>query len=329
MAFSNTYDTANTGSAVGNREDLLDAVSLLAPEETPMLSLAKKSKANATFVEWTTDVLATPVTTGIAEGADVTSFTDKFSGKARLGNYIQKLRRDFMVSDFQAAASTTGASDVAAAESKATRELKRDIEATICSNNDRAVENGGGTAYAMRGFGKWVGNVSAPSDIPAGYVTPAASEHTTGLFDELDMNNLITSIYRENGGSNALTLVADTALRRVISDFTRTSVSTDYTVRSVNYVGGSGVIKLSVNTYESDHGMVSIINMNPACAPDTTNKDDGYLVNPEYYGVAEYIGLGSTRVQNLGGGERGFVDWTGTLVVNHPRAHGKITDVTT
>jgi hypothetical protein len=55
------------------------------------------------------------------------------------------------------------------------------------------------------------------------------------------------------------------------------------------------------------------------------NKDSGYLVNPDYYGVAELIGLGSTRLPNLGGGERGYVDTTLTLLVNHPGAHGKIT----
>jgi hypothetical protein len=41
--------------------------------------------------------------------------------------------------------------------------------------------------------------------------------------------------------------------------------------------------------------------------------------------VAELIGLGSTRLPNLGGGERGYVDTTLTLLVNHPGAHGKIT----
>ena len=47
-----------------------------------------------------------------------------------------------------------------------------------------------------------------------------------------------------------------------------------------------------------------------------------YMVD---YGVAELIGLGSTRLPNLGGGERGYVDTTLTLLVNHPGAHGKIT----
>ena len=58
MAFSNTYDTSNTGSAVSNREDLMDVLTILAPEETPILSSASKSRANATYVEWTVDSLS-------------------------------------------------------------------------------------------------------------------------------------------------------------------------------------------------------------------------------------------------------------------------------
>jgi hypothetical protein len=95
----------------------------------------------------------------------------------------------------------------------------------------------------------------------------------------------------------------------------------------VTYNGEVSTIKLAVEMYESDHGMVSIVNMNPDCAPDTTNKDTGYLINPDYYGVAELISLGSTRLPNLGGGDRGYVDSTLTLLVKHPGAHGKITAI--
>lgn len=325
MAFSNTYDTTNPGSAVSNREDLLDVLTILAPEETPVLSSAAKSKASATFVEWTVDSLSAPVTTGVAEGSDVTVFTDKFANRARLGNYIQKFRRDFMVSDLQNAVDSVGPAKIAQAEAKAVREIKRDIEATLCSNNDRTVEDGAGTPYGLRGLGDWIDS-AGPSDVPAAYRTPAGSITGSGTtFNETVFNNLITSIYRVTGMSNGLTLVADTALRRVISDFARTSGSSDYSVRRVAYDGGEATIKLSVELYESDHGIVSIVNMNPDCAPDTTNKDTGYLVNPEFYGVAELIPLGSTRLPNLGGGERGYVDCALTLLVKHPGAHGKIT----
>lgn len=326
MAFSNTFDTTNPGSAVSNREDLLDVLTILAPEETPVLSSAPKSKASATFVEWTVDSLSAPVTTGVAEGSDVTAFTDKFAGRARLGNYVQKFRRDFMVSDLQNAVDSVGPAKIAQAEAKAVREIKRDIEATLMSNNDRSVEDGGSTVYGLRGLGDWIDS-AGPSDVPAAYRTPAASISSSGAITETVFNNLITSIYRVTGTTNSLTLVADTALRRVISDYARTSGNTDYSVRQVTYNGEVSTIKLAVEMYESDHGMVSIVNMNPDCAPDTTNKDTGYLINPDYYGVAELISLGSTRLPNLGGGDRGYVDSTLTLLVKHPGAHGKITAI--
>ena len=326
MAFSNTFDTTNPGSAVSNREDLLDVLTILAPEETPVLSSAPKSKASATFVEWTVDSLSAPVTTGVAEGSDVTAFTDKFAGRARLGNYVQKFRRDFMVSDLQNAVDSVGPAKIAQAEAKAVREIKRDIDATLMSNTDRSVEDGGSTVYGLRGLGDWIDS-AGPSDVPAAYRTPAASISSSGAITETVFNNLITSIYRVTGTTNSLTLVADTALRRVISDYARTSGSSDYSVRQVTYNGEVSTIKLAVEMYESDHGMVSIVNMNPDCAPDTSNKDTGYLINPDYYGVAELISLGSTRLPNLGGGDRGYVDSTLTLLVKHPGAHGKITAI--
>lgn len=324
MAFSNTYDQTNTGSAVSNREQLLDVLTILAPEETPLLSLAKKSKATSTYVEWTVDSLASPSSDGISEGADVDAFADKFAARARLGNYVQKFRRPFMVSDLQQAVDSVGPAKVAQAESKALRELKRDIEKTICSENDRNAEDGAGQAYTLRGFGKWVD--SAPgADVPAQYRTTAGALHTSGTFDEDELNDIITEIYRKNGMSNMLTLIADTALRREISKFTRADTTSNDSTYTVTESASSKKITFTVSLYESDQGIISIINMNPDCAPDTTNKDTGYVVNPSYVGVAELIPVGSTLLENQGGGERGYVDATCTLLVNHPQAHGKIT----
>lgn len=335
MAFSNTYDTTNTGSAVSNREDLTDVLSILAPEETPILSSLNKQKANATFVEWTVDSLSDPVTAGIREGADVSTFTDKFAGRARLGNYVQKFRRDFQVSDLQEAVDSVGPAKIAQAEAKSIRELKRDIEATLASANDRAVEDGSSTAYALRGLGDWLDS-AGPSDVPAGFRTPAASIYTaaeagTTEFGEEALNDIITSIFEQTGSTNDLMLIADTGLRRVISDFARTSGSSDNSVRNVNFDGGSGQITLRVDMYESDHGMVSIVNGNPSCMPNfggNTSNSSGYLINPEYAGIHELIALGSTRLPNQGGGERGYVDCALTLGVYHPQAHGLIQDVT-
>ena len=330
MSFSNTFDTTNTGSGVSNREDLTDVLTILAPEETPILSSANKQKASATNVEWTVDSLSAPRTAGISEGADVTSFTDQFAGRAKLSNRVQKFRRDYMVSDMQEAVDSVGPAKIAQAEAKAIRELKRDVEATIAGTQPSAIEDGAGTASALRGLGSWLDS-AGPADVPVDFRTPAASIADAGTnFTESALNGVISSIFKVTGSTNNLMLIADVALRQDISDFARSGYNTtdgsNPGVRSVNYNGESGTIKLSVDLYESDHGVVSVVNANPDCMPTTTPVNyTGYLVNPEYYGIHELIPMGSTRLPNLGGGERGFVDCALTLGVYHPGAHGKIT----
>ncbi len=328
MSFSNTFDTTNQGSAVSNREDLTDVLTILAPEETPILSSANKERASATVVEWTVDTLAAPSTAGISEGADVAAFTDKFASRAKLSNRIQKFRRDYMVSDLQEAVDSVGPAKIAQAEAKAIRELKRDVEATLAGTQPSATEDGAGTANALRGLGSWLDS-TGPSDVPAAFRTPADSIKDQGgtAITESEFNAIIASIFKVTGSTNNLMMVADVGVRQTISDFARTTGSATDNVRSVNYDGNSGSIKLSVDLYESDHGVISIVNANPDCMPTTTPVNEtAYLVNPEYYGVHELIPMGSTRLPNLGGGERGFVDCALTLGVYHPGAHGKITD---
>lgn len=331
MALSNTYE-ASPSANVSNREDLSDILTILAPEETPVLSSLAKTRASAVQYEWTVDKLAAVSTAGISEGVDVTSYDDEFTDRVRLGNYTQKFRRAYQVSDLQEAVDSVGPAKFAQAESKALRELKRDIEATLLSDNEQSVEDGSGSnPYKLRGLGKWIQNgAQALNPVPATYRTPADSVYdisTSGAFTETAMNNIITSIYRVSGAMDGLTLVADTALRRIISDFARLDPDGDgagTSIRNVNYNGESASIKLSVELYQSDHGIVSIVNMNPDCSPDTTNKNRGYFLNPEYASIAELIPVGSTVLPNMGGGERGYVDCALTLAVHHPGAHGKV-----
>lgn len=325
MAISTTYapnaPAARTGqgSAIGNREDLSNELNMLAPEETPLFSLCAKGTAKSTFCEWTTDKLKTPVTTGIAEGADVAVFEDKFSGKARLGNYIQIHREPWLVSTLQNSVESAGPVNVAAAEAKAMRELKRNVEATICSDNDRSVENGAGTPYATRGLGDWLDS-AGPSDVPADYRTPTASILTAAP-TEITFNDMIASIFSKNGELNSLTLIAGISLRKAVSQFTRTDNNASETVYNVMQDATAKRVTLSVTVFDSDFGLVNLINGNPDCMPAATR---GYMVNPKYLGYNTLIPMGSTRLENQGGGERGFVDMTGTLVVKHPQAHGKI-----
>ena len=93
MASSTSYNTA------GNREQILDIITVLEPESTPLVSMMKKGNATSTFVEWQADKLATPDFSGVGEGEDVSSFKNQAEDRARLGNYVQKFRDTFQVSD--------------------------------------------------------------------------------------------------------------------------------------------------------------------------------------------------------------------------------------
>jgi hypothetical protein len=329
MPISNTYQPSapaaktGQGSAVSNREDLSNELAILAPEETPILSLCSKGKASATYTEWTVDSLAAPATTGISEGSDVTSFSDKFADRARLGNYIQLMRRDYIVTNLQQAVTSVGPANVAQAEAKSMREIKRDIEATVASNNEMTVENGAGTPYGMRGLGKWIdSSAQATNPVPAAYRTPSGSIISSTI-SESTFNTLIGSIFARNGEMNSLTLVANVALRQLISNFTRAQPSNAGVTYHVNQDATSKQITLSVNLYDSDFGLVKIVNGNPSCMP-TATTNVGYVLNPKYLGFNTLIPMGATRLEDQGGGERGFIDVAGTLCVKHPQAHGKI-----
>ena len=167
-----------------------------------------------------------------------------------------------MVSDLQEAVDSVGPAKVAQAEAKAIRELKRDIEATILSDEDRQAETGA-VPYTMRGLGKFIessantGGAGASSDIPDDYKTPAGSinaQAAAGDITESEFNTIIRSIYRANGEANNLTLIADTSLRKQIADFARFGLDGNAAgaagnapgVRSVNYDGNSSTIKLSL-----------------------------------------------------------------------------------
>ena len=329
MPISNTYQPSapaaksGKGSAVSNREDLSNELAILAPEETPILSLASKGKASATYTEWTVDSLSSPVTTGVSEGTDVTSFSDKFADRARLGNYIQLMRRDYLVSNLQQAVTSVGPANIAQAEAKSMRELKRAIEATIASSNEMSVENVAGTPYSMRGLGKWLqSTVQSTNPVPDGYRTDTNSILTTTV-TESTFNTMLGSIFAANGEMNSLTLVANTALRRVISGFARANPSSAGATYHVNQDATSKTVTLSVNLYDSDFGIVKIVNGNPSCMP-TATTNVGYVINPKYLGFNTLIPMGATRLENQGGGERGYIDVAGTLVCKHPQAHGKI-----
>tara|TARA_Y100001938_G_scaffold147811_1_gene229899 strand:+ start:3113 stop:4078 length:966 start_codon:yes stop_codon:yes gene_type:complete len=318
MASSTSYNTA------GNREQLTDIISVLEPESTPFVSMMKKAKATATFVEWQADKLSTPEFDGVNEGEDVSSFKNQAADRTRLGTYIQKFRDTFQTSDIQQLVDTAGvSSEFARAESHAVRNVKRAIESAFCSSQDRQAEAGSGTPYKTRGMLKWLGVGGQPSDVPAAYQSVA--NDTTGTQTETTFNSVLQELYEANGlPGGQLTLIAGPSLKQEISNFSRQLAATNGTY-VVNQDAESRKITMTISLYEGDFGTVSILPslfVNRTSGSDTVDGDAGILVDPEYVGMHSLKAESATELEDQGGGRRGFVDVIAGLACYSPKAHG-------
>ena len=117
-------NTFATFSAVGNREQLADAIYNIAPEETPFVSAIGKGKASGTFPEWQTDGLAAAVNNKVEQGnqAAVAAVTPT----KRVGNRTQISEKTFGVTGTQEVVDKAGRkSEVAYQKAKKMVELKR------------------------------------------------------------------------------------------------------------------------------------------------------------------------------------------------------------
>jgi hypothetical protein len=318
MAKSTTYNTA------GNREDLTSIISVLEPEATPFVSMMKKGKATGTFFEVQVDKLNSPEFDGVSEGEDVGNFKNQSADRARIGNYIQKFRDTFMVSDLQEMVDTAGvASEFANAESKAVRNVKRSIESAFCSAQDRQADAGAGAPYKTRGMLKWLGVGGQPSDVPT-FAQNVAND-TTGTQTEATFNSVLQELYEANGmPGGQLTLLAGPSLKQEISNFSRQLAATNGTY-VVNQDADSKKITLSVNVYEGDFGNVFVtpsLFINRTSGSDAVDADAGLLIDPEYVSMMSLKAESVTELENQGGGRRGFVDVVAGLACLSPVAHG-------
>ena len=131
---------------------------------------------------------------------------------------------------------------------------------------------------------------------------------------------MLTSVFEETGESQDLLLVAGTAVRNAIIDgFTRVSGT-----NSTTFNQGDGTeVNYNVEIFQGPYGIVKILSANPKCLP---NQQRAYLLDPSLLGWAEGMSMGSTMLEDQGGGPRGYIDAMGTLCVKGPNGLGMISD---
>lgn len=314
-----------------NREDLTDLMTALHPQETPVFSMINKGKATGLLHEWNVDSFDNPSTGGSLEGRDVSSFTDQTDAVDRCGNRIQKFQETYMVSREQELVSTAGIkNDVAYSKAKALKQLKLNIESTICSDNARVAATAS-VAGKLAGLGDII-NASGPTgwtELASTYRTPSNSIVTTATasLTEASLQGALQSIY-EQGGSQNLKFVVGPTLKRKITDFMRAEGSTTSTPFQVSTPQTSREIVLNVKRYEGDFGVVDIIPSMYLARTDgaaiaDAGRQRGYLLDPSLVGIAELSPIKEYAIDDEGAGKRGYYEAMLTLVVKNPLGLGK------
>jgi len=308
---SETFDTYDS---IGEREDLSDVIYNISPTDTPFLSSAAKTKATAVLHEWQTDSLATAVTDNqVIEGDEATA--DAISATTRLSNSCQIMDKVIVITGTQEAVDKAGrASEIAYQIAKKAKELKRDLEASLTSNNAEVT----GSATAARvagGLRSWVATNDnmGTSGTSGGLGNTAAGNGTQRVFTESLLKSVIKSVW--NAGGNPTMIMVGPFNKQKLSGFTGNSTRFD--------AGADATLYTSVDVYASDFGQLQVV-------PNRFSRDrDAWVLDMDYWGVAFLRDFTMHELSKTGDSEKRQLLLEATLESRNEAASGLVADVTT
>jgi len=310
---------------VGDREDLSDVIYNISPTDTPFMSSVGKTKATAVLHEWQTDSLAAADATNAAvEGADATSAT--LSPTVRVGNRTQISQKTIQVSGtLDTAIDKAGRkSEKAYQLSKASSELKRDMEKILLSNQVAAAGTGGGspTARKLGALQAWINtNVSLGSSGVAGSLgTTAKVDGTNRAFDEDQLKEVVREAYT-NGGNPSVVMLSP-AKKQEFSAFAGIAEQ-----RFAAPANKQSTIVGAADIYLSDFGTLSVV-PNRFMTAEADSGEVAFVLDPEYAAIAYLRPFQTNELAKTGDSEKTQLLVEYTLEVKNEAAHGLIGDLT-
>ena len=145
---TNTYTRYTAATNV--REDLADFIARQDPETTPIISSAGKAKATQTLHEWNRDALRAPMPT--TRPLTATTHRHRQRLPNRVGNYCQIFQDTIFVSGRAEVVDKAGMkSAMAYNKAKSYKELMRDMEKMVVSNNVAVL----GSGCCSQGYRSW------------------------------------------------------------------------------------------------------------------------------------------------------------------------------
>lgn len=316
-ALTNTVVTAD---AVGNREELSDLVSMITPTDTPIYSMAGKVKATSKHPEWEYEDLDTPGDNAQLEGNEFTFAAVEHP--ARVGNYTQIFRKDYVFSGSQQAVDNAGRVEKAAHEKmKKGVALRKDIEFSIVANT----ASDGGDPRRSGGLPTWLetntsrGSGGADGGFSSG-VTTTATNGTQRAWTKTLTDDVLQSIYEQGG--NVTTVVCSSYNKRVFATF-----MSDSNVAPFRYAAGKGTNTIigTADIYDSPYGPVKVM---PNRVMSTSgNSRNVFAIDPKLVKWANLRPIQEAEVAKTGDAEKGVILGEGCLKVLNEKGLGVIADV--
>lgn len=292
--------------------------------------MAKRMTASARYHEWNSDSLAAHSTTNKHLDGD-NDAADASSATVRPGNRTQILKKTASVSGSTEAIELAGTrSEMAYQMAKRSKEIKRDLEATIGQNN-AMVTGAAGTASQMAGIESYIATNVAYGGTNAGAANPGwnagngtvaapTDPNNTGNFVEQKLKDLVKLCW-DNGGEPDVLIVGGVN-RQKVSAFT--GIASLY--RDTAPKLGPASIIASADVYVSDFsgsGGIKVV------ADRFTRPSVGLLLDMDMVGVAYLRPFQTYETAKTGDNMQRTVLCEPTLQVSNEHAHGKIVGLTT
>lgn len=245
----------STFSAVGNREDLTDAIYRIDPTDTPFWTGIEREKADAVNHEWQTQALAPASSSNAQLEGDDSYAADAATATARLGNICQISRKVPRVTGTQRVVDHAGRGDEMDYQKMLKgMELKRDIESILLANTAKVTGNSS-TARKLASVLSWIttntdkgGGTGADPTAADGSIARVDSA-TQRAFTEAQLKNVLQKIWIAGGKPG--TVMVGAFNKQAASLFTgRGTPMQDQTDRKVTAV---------VDVYESDFGRLKLV----------------------------------------------------------------------
>ena len=289
---------SNTYQAVGNKEDVSEIITNIAPDDTPLYTRLSRTKATQVTHEWLEDTLGEADTNKHVEG--YTYETMAVEPRMRLSNYTQIMHRGIHVTDTQEVVLKYGLrSEIAYQMAKKMKELAFDCEQALLTQDTKVL----GSMTIERQFG----------GLPYWIVTNVLSNGGTPRALTFDLINNALEQTWNLGGKPSILLVSPRN-KRVISSFT---------AGNTKYMDGNKTRKISqvISVLETDFGVLQ-------CITDRFMPNDAvYGLSPEYMKRAFLRPFKTFELPKINDMGRRAVNGEWTLEMRAEKAHFKIEDL--